>query len=69
MFNDYTTTRVLVADRQTRLHHEAEQHRLGRLARRRRRATSTSPAVAAEQPIGIAAAAPRLDSPEHRTAA
>jgi len=45
MFSDYTTTKALVADRQARFHHEAQQHRLARLVRRGRRSTTTNPSA------------------------
>ncbi len=39
MFNNYEMTRAFVAERQGTLRHEARQHRLGRGARRARRAS------------------------------
>jgi hypothetical protein len=38
MFNDLTTTSILVADRHAQFRHEAHQHRLARIARTGRRA-------------------------------
>ena len=66
MFNDYTTTKVLVADRQARYHHEAQQHRLARLVRRNR---SSNPTTARQQGLGTVEPLPPAHSPEHRTAA
>lgn len=40
MLSDYTTSKLLVADRQARYRHEAQQDRLARLGRRRGRTTS-----------------------------
>jgi hypothetical protein len=69
MFNDYSTARALVADRQARLHHEAQQHRLGLLARRRGRASSPAAGAASERAPETPGARAPLHLPRHRTAA
>jgi hypothetical protein len=52
MFSDYATNKRLVADRQARYHHQAQQDRLLRLLRlgRRRRRAESDPAVLTHLP-------------------
>lgn len=71
MFNDITTTRVLVADRQARYHHEASQHRLARVARfgRRARRGDTTVLPATRDGLGTVEPLPTPGSSEHRPAA
>ncbi|MET0729024.1 MAG: hypothetical protein ABWZ76_12075 [Acidimicrobiales bacterium] len=58
MFNDYTTTTALVADRHERLHHDAQQHRVARRILASRRGRGAGPA-AAPAPVAITTVAPR----------
>ena len=69
MFTDYTTTMALVADRQARLHHEAQQHHLARRARRARRTWGTSRANREQAPGTVDALPQRARVTNGRAAA
>lgn len=58
MFNDPATTSFLIAERQARLRHEAEQHRLAWLSRRGRRAAADAARAPRSARVGRLAPAP-----------
>ena len=67
MFNNYEMTRAFVAERQGTLRHEARQHRLGRGARKARRASNHTTTLRLATPAQPASPAER--SHEDRLAA